>query len=109
MDVEPATDAMTEVLNTADVTSKKKYTKRDLVVKPQAAITDEHIRCCICGQERHILTSRHLAQHGITVDEYKTLCRYDAKQPLMSNNRAELARVVIVTAQQARKAKKSAK
>lgn len=108
-DVEPATDAMTEPSNAENVTPKKKYTKRDLVVKPQAAITDEHIRCCICGQERHILTSRHLAQHGITVDEYKTLCRYDPKQSLMSNNRIEHARVVIAKAQQARKAKKTEK
>ncbi|MEG6501848.1 MULTISPECIES: MucR family transcriptional regulator [unclassified Desulfovibrio] len=106
-DAESATDAMTEPSNAENVTPKKKYTKRDLVVKPQAAITDEHIKCCICGQERSILTSRHLAQHGITVDEYKTLCRYDAKQPLMSNNRIEHARVVIAKAQQARKAKKA--
>lgn len=109
MDVEPATDAMTEPSNTEDATPKKKYTKRDLVVKPQSAITDEHIKCCICGQERHILTSRHLAQHGITVDEYKTLCRYDAKQALMSNNRIELSRVVIAKAQQARMGKRAAK
>lgn len=109
MNVEPVTDVMTEALNPEGATPKKKYNKRDLVVKPQAAITDEHIKCCICGQERSILTSRHLAQHGITVDEYRALCRYDAKQPLMSHDRAELARVVIAKAQQARKAKKPAK
>ena len=109
MDVDPVADAMTESLNSEDATPKKKYTKRDLVVKPQTAITDEHIWCCICGQQRSILTSKHLAQHGITVDEYKTLCRYGAKQPLMSHDRAELARVVIAKAQQARMAKKSAK
>ena len=109
MDAEPATDAMTEPSNTEDATPKKRYTKRDLVVRPHEAITDEHIKCCICGQERHILTSRHLAQHGITVDEYKTLCRYDPKQSLMSNNRIEHARVVIAKAQQARKAKKTEK
>ena len=108
-EAESATDAMTEPSNAENVTPKKKYTKRDLVVKPQTAITDEHIRCCICGQERSILTSRHLAQHGITVDEYKTLCGYPANQPLMSNNRTELSRVVIVKAQQARMTKKAAK
>lgn len=88
---------------------KKKYTKRMLKVKPQEAITDESIACCICGEKRKLLTKTHLASHGIAVEEYKALCGYDQKQPLMSNNRAEESKKIIAKAQAARMAKKAAK
>lgn len=88
---------------------KKKYTKRNLVVKPQEAITDAHIKCCICGEEKTILTSKHLAKHGISVEDYKALCGYDKKQSLMSKKRAEQAKIIIAKAQQARMKKKSSK
>ena len=79
------------------------------MVKPQEAIGDEHIKCCICGEEKTILTSRHLAKHEISVEDYKALCGYDKKQPLMSKKRAEQSKLIIAKAQQARMKKKSSK
>ncbi len=63
---------------------KKKYSKRDLKVKPVDSITDTSIKCCLCGREFSSLTSRHLATHEISVDDYKKLCGFAPDQPLMS-------------------------
>lgn len=65
---------------------RKKYSRRDLVCKPEEAISDASIKCCLCGKEGSSLTSRHLAQHGISVEEYKHLCGYADDQKLMSRN-----------------------
>lgn len=102
-------DVVIEPSPKGEAIPKKKYTKRSLLVKPQEAITDKYIKCCICGEERSTLTSKHLAKHEISVEEYKALCGYDKKQPLMSNSHAEQAKVIIAKAQQARMAKKSGK
>ncbi|MBQ3059519.1 MAG: MucR family transcriptional regulator [Desulfovibrio sp.] len=88
---------------------KKKYTKRMLKVKPQEAIQEDCIYCCICGDKKSVLTSAHLANHDITPDEYRVLCSYDAKQPLMSKKREEQSKIIIARAQAARKAKMSSK
>ncbi|MBQ3060183.1 MAG: MucR family transcriptional regulator [Desulfovibrio sp.] len=84
---------------------KKKYTKRMLKVKPEEAIQEDYIACCICGEQKKVLTSAHFAKHDITVEGYKKLCGYDAKQPLMSKKREEFSKVIIARAQAARKAK----
>lgn len=81
---------------------KKKYTRRMLKVKPQDAITDDSIFCCICGAQRQSLTQKHLACHEITVEDYKKLCGYPQNQPLMSNNRLARSKEIIARAQQAR-------
>lgn len=81
---------------------KKKFSKRDLVIKPDEAITDDTIKCCLCGKERSSLTLRHLATHGISVDEYKKLCGYAPGQKLMSNNHAKKVCDNVMKAQQAR-------
>ena len=65
---------------------RKKPSRKDLVCKPEEAITDESIKCCLCGKESSSLTSRHLAQHDISVEEYKKLCGYAEDQKLMSGN-----------------------
>lgn len=81
---------------------KKKYTRRQLRVKPQDAITEDAIFCCICGEERQSLTAKHLATHDITVEEYKKLCGYPSDQPLMSGRRLAKSKEIIARAQQAR-------
>ena len=81
---------------------RKKFTKRNLKVKPENAITENAIICCLCGAERQSLTSKHLATHGITVEEYKKLCGYPPNQPLMSLQRHAKSRENIVRAQKAR-------
>ncbi|HJA77372.1 MAG TPA: MucR family transcriptional regulator [Candidatus Desulfovibrio gallistercoris] len=74
----------------------------DLVCKPEEAITDAYIKCCLCGKESSSLTSRHLAQHGISVEEYKQLCGYAEDQKLMSGNFERKMRHNVQRAQQAR-------
>lgn len=87
---------------------KKHYTKRMLKVKPQDAITDDYIACCICGEKRQSLTVKHLGTHEISVEDYKKLCGYPASQALMSNKRLEKSREVIRRAQQQRLEKRKA-
>lgn len=70
----------------AEAPRRKKPGRKDLVCKPEDAITDEYITCCLCGKESSSLTSRHLAQHDISVEEYKRLCGYTDDQKLMSRN-----------------------
>lgn len=66
--------------------AKKKYDKRSFKVKPNEAITDDLIYCCICGEGKKLLSSTHIQKHDITVEEYKKLCGYPANLSLMSKN-----------------------
>lgn len=104
---EAVIEATEEVIE-QPIPQQKKYTRRNLKVKPQNSITDDAIICCICGEARQNLTARHLAQHGLTVEEYKKLCGYAPNQPLMSGKRLAKSREIISRAQQARLDKKAA-
>ena len=84
----------------------KKYTRRDLVVKPAEAIEEDSIACCLCGARRQTLTQRHLSTHGISVADYKKLCNYAPETPLMSKRHLEKSKRIIARAQQARMNKK---
>lgn len=53
---------------------------------PAEAITDMSVTCCLCGKQSLTLTDRHLAHHGITVEEYKKLCGYSEQQKLIVHN-----------------------
>lgn len=75
-----------EAEKTPEAPRRKKPGRKDLVCKPEEAITDASIKCCLCGKESSSLTSRHLAQHDISVEEYKKLCGYAEDQKLMSGN-----------------------
>lgn len=90
-----------------EVAPAKRYTKRSLRVKPQDAITDDSIFCCICGIERQTLSAKHIAAHGLTVEEYKKLCGYPPEQKLMSRRQLAKSREIISKAQQARMEKKA--
>lgn len=87
---------------------KKIFSKADLVCDPAEAITDSTITCCLCGKAACSLTSRHLANHGINVEEYKYLCGYPSEQKLMSRNFEAKMRRNVQRAQQARKEKRQA-
>ncbi|WP_337441120.1 MucR family transcriptional regulator [Desulfovibrio sp.] len=82
-----------------------RLTAADLVFNPAEAITDNTITCCLCGKAACSLTSRHLANHGINVEEYKYLCGYPSEQKLMSRNFEAKMRRNVQRAQQARKEK----
>lgn len=91
-----------EIVEPEKPVQQKKYTRRNLKKKPGEAIMDDSIVCCICGLERQSLTQKHLAAHGITAAEYRKLCGYDPKQPLMSRNRLAKSQEIIAKAQKAR-------
>ena len=65
---------------------KKRYTRRSLVAKPEEAIGDNAVQCCICGNAFQNLTIKHIQLHGLTVEEYKKLCGYGPGQKLISRN-----------------------
>lgn len=53
-----------------------------IVCDPKTAITETYIKCCVCGQRMKILTSKHLATHGLTPEQYKEKFGYKKTQPL---------------------------
>lgn len=94
--------AVEEAAEEAALVPKKRYTKRSLKIKPQDAITDDAIYCCICGEKRQSLTSTHLRAHDITVEDYKKLCGYPPSQTLMSLRRLDKSKEIIRRAQKVR-------
>ncbi len=102
--------ASDEVKKEGKASLKCGFTKRNLKVKPEDAISNDKIFCCICGKEGQTLTARHLATHnGITVEGYKKLCGYPSTQPLMSKNHFNRMKKNVLKAQAARKANKKKK
>lgn len=85
----------------------KKPTRADLIINPEEAITDETIQCCICGVAKKLLTNAHLVKHGLTPAEYRELCGYPPKMPLMSNQRRAKSMALVSMARQARIAKRN--
>lgn len=47
-------------------------------IDPRKAIKEKSITCVICGKSFKILTKKHLASHGLTMDEYRE--RYGYKK-----------------------------
>ncbi len=79
-------EALAETEEAPAAAPKKKFTKRSLVVRPEEAIGDDTVQCCLCGRAFQNLTAKHLLSHGISVDEYKKLCGYAPEQKLISHN-----------------------
>lgn len=77
------------------VPTKKKYIWRMLKVKPEEAIGEDFIKCCICGQEGDAITSAHLKKYDMTVEEYKKLCLYPREQALISRKREYFTRNLV--------------
>ena len=85
----------------------KIFTKADLASiprKPSPTIPSP----AACAARRPAPTSRHLANHGINVEEYKYLCGYPSEQKLMSRKFEAKMRRNVQRAQQARKEKRRA-
>lgn len=53
-----------------------------LAVNPKLAIKENTIACVVCGQKFKLLTSKHLASHGLTKESYCELAGYKKKTPL---------------------------
>ena len=88
---------------------KKKYTRRNLVVKPEEAISEQEIACCICGKTFQNLTTKHIQSHDLTVEEYKKLCGYGPEQKLISSKLLNKLQANVLKAQQAREKKRRQK
>ena len=42
----------------------------DASIDPQKAIKEKSITCLVCGKAFKLITKKHLATHGLTVEEY---------------------------------------
>ena len=96
--VEPAAEP-------AEPAPKKKFTKRNLVVHPEEAVSETSVQCCLCGRVFQNLTAKHLLSHGISVEEYKKLCGYAPEQKLICRNLLEKLQENVQKAQRSRERK----
>ena len=91
----------------AEHQSVRRLTKRSLKYPPETAIGDEIVTCCICGAQLKFISTTHLKMHGTTPQQYRKICGYSPKVPLMSKNYYKKMQETIAKAQQGR-AKKNA-
>lgn len=82
----PALDAA------APAAPKRRLTRRSFVARPEEAITEDSITCCVCGWKGVILTAAHLEKHGTTPEDYRKACGYAPDEKLMSRARARFLR-----------------
>lgn len=52
-------------------------------IDPKKAIREKTITCAICGKSFKLLTKKHLASHGFTVEDYRKHCGYKKGTPLV--------------------------
>lgn len=93
----------------ANQVQRKRFTKKSVKFPPETAIKKESITCCLCGAELQSLTSKHLAMHGISTEDYKKICGYAPDQKLMSEDYLLKSKDVIKKAQSERMKKRAAK
>ena len=86
---------------------KKKFTRRNLVVRPEESIGEDMVQCCLCGRAFQNLTAKHLLSHGISVEDYKKLCGYAPDQKLISRNLLAKLQENVQKAQRSREQKLS--
>ena len=55
----------------------------DKAIDPKKAIKEKSITCVICGKIFKLITKKHLATHGLSVDEYRERCGYKKGTPLV--------------------------
>ena len=60
---------------------------------PKKAIKDKSVTCCLCGAQVKVLTAKHLEKHGLTPEEYRRLCGYPLKHPLIAKELASARKV----------------
>jgi predicted transcriptional regulator len=57
-------------------------------VDPKNAIREKSVICCECGKSFKVLTKRHIASHGMTVEEYKEKYGYKKGTSLVAKSLA---------------------
>lgn len=55
---------------------------------PDAAIKERSVECLECGQKFKVLTKKHMAQHGLTPQEYRERWGYKKGTPLVAKGLA---------------------
>lgn len=58
------------------------------VIDPKNAIREKSVICCECGKSFKVLTKRHIASHGMTVEEYKEKYGYKKGTSLVAKSLA---------------------
>lgn len=53
------------------------------VIDPKKSIKDKSVTCLECGKTFKIIGARHLAQHGLTPDEYRVKYGFKKGTPLV--------------------------
>ncbi len=52
-------------------------------IDPKKSIKEKTITCVMCGKSFKLLTKKHLASHGLTVEEYRERCGFKKGTPLV--------------------------
>lgn len=52
-------------------------------IDPKKAIKEKTITCVMCGKSFKLITQKHLASHGLSVEEYRERCGYKKGTPLV--------------------------
>ncbi len=55
---------------------------------PKKAILEKAVVCLECGKKFKVLTTKHLAQHGLTPEEYMEKWGFKKTQSLIANGLA---------------------
>jgi len=63
---------------------KENIAAGDEAIDPQKAIKEKSITCLVCGKAFKLITKRHLATHGLTVEEYLERFGYKKGTALVS-------------------------
>ena len=61
---------------------------KEPAVDPKKAIREKAVVCLECGKKFKVLSKKHLAQHGLTPEEYKEKWGYKKNQSLIAKGLA---------------------
>lgn len=67
--------------------------EEEVKIDPKKAIKEKSITCLFCNKSFKVLTKRHLAQHGLTPDEYREKYGYNKGTALIAKNLARERRI----------------
>lgn len=60
--------------------------RQEPAVDPKKAIREKSVICLECGASFKLLSKKHLAQHGLTPQEYKDKWGFKSTQPLVAKS-----------------------
>jgi predicted transcriptional regulator len=66
------------------VEGERAHGEQEPAVDPKKSIREKSVICLECGKSFKILSKRHLAQHGLTPQEYKEKWGFKKNQSLVA-------------------------